>query len=37
MSDVEEVIFPNLWVLEVQIANNNETISAFYEDIIWQQ
>ncbi len=37
MAEVEEVLIPNLWVLEVQIADENESIGAFFEDIIWEQ
>ena len=37
MADVEEILIPNLWVLEVQIADRNNEMGAFFEDIIWQQ
>ncbi len=37
MAEVEEILIPNLWVLEVQIADVNESMGAFFEDIIWEQ
>lgn len=37
MAEVEEILIPNLWVLEVQIADSKNEIGAFFEDIIWQQ
>jgi Xaa-Pro aminopeptidase len=35
MADVEEKLLPNLWVLEVQISNLENTIGAFFEDILF--
>ncbi len=37
MSEVEEKIAPNVWVLEVQISDLDNSMGAFYEDIIWDK
>ena len=34
MAHVEDLLLPNLWVLEVQITNLDGSIGAFFEDII---
>jgi len=37
LKDVEEIISPNIWVLEVQVSNLEKTSGAFFEDIIWDK
>lgn len=35
MAEVEESLVPNIWVLEIQIANIENTSGAFFEDILF--
>jgi methionine aminopeptidase len=34
MPDIEEVIVPNAWILEIHLVNCDRTFGAFYEDIL---
>lgn len=35
MGDIDQRLLPNLWVLEIQVSDSQNSIGAFFEDILW--